>query len=333
MRTTRIVAFTCLAACALPAQRRTAHPQESLQFAGASYAPFGVSPFFGAYGEGRTQLLIPAAELPGPGAILTGIETITSTISSGVSFSTLQISVAPTSTTSLSMTFATNLGAGATVVLPATGFSTTWIPTTGAWQGWSFSNTYVHDGTSALVIDIGKVTGLCSCLLSTTVNSFPARSDRPAMIHAVAPIGSGASTATTATASEPAIGVRLRWQDAPTLRLLSDAAAPGANQFALGEDFSLTLQGDPGQLWILAGGSGFLPTPVPLAGLDGFLHLSGPVLSTFGLVSAAGEAVTTFTIPSLPTLVGLYVTWQGAAWDAGNGRFHLTNGVDHFVNA
>src|SRR5262249_10510272 len=52
---------------------RTAHPQETLQNNSGNLSPLGVFAT-GQAAEARTQILLRALELPGPGAQLAGIE-------------------------------------------------------------------------------------------------------------------------------------------------------------------------------------------------------------------------------------------------------------------
>src|SRR5262245_48671945 len=69
-----LVTFLAFAATLTCQQvQRTAHPQESIQNNNGTLLPFGcLSPT--AFTEGRTQILIRDQELPGPGAILVGLE-------------------------------------------------------------------------------------------------------------------------------------------------------------------------------------------------------------------------------------------------------------------
>lgn len=325
------VAALCAAVC-LTAQSPTltAHPQETLTGGNGNFAPFGVFST-GSGAEARTQLLVPADELPGPGAALTGIE-LTALVGGTVDYQSLQITAAPTTATSLSSTFAANLGASQTVVLQATGLVV--AHSTTAWVRIDFTQPYVHDGQSALVLDIRKVTqpiGGSFQFVSTRKNSQPPRVDRPPMVYAFGNPGSGGSNATAAFASDDAIGFRLVWLGTPTVRNRSDTGASGS-QYGLGGAVLLTVQGDPGFLWVLAAGSGFLQPGLIVPGLQGTFRLNGPVPFASGLLDLTGIGTATVAIPNTPSLVGFYLVYQAATVDPATGAIALTNGTDHFVN-
>ncbi len=332
MHTASIVSFALFAtALPLAAQQvhRTAHPQDVLQGGGGNFAPFGV--FSSGQGaEARTQFLVPKDELPGPGTLLTGIE-LTALIGGTVDYASLEISAAPTTATSLSNTFASNLVNPPTVVLPATPLQVTWSTT--AWSAIDFAVPYVHDGTSALVIEVKKVVQAAPSFTFVTMrkNSVPSRGDRPQMVYSFGGPGSGTSNATSAFGNDEPVSFRLRWQMTPTLRNES-AQGPSNNQYGLGGSVTFKIDGDPNELWVLAAGSGFLPTSTFVPGLLGTFRLAGPTLFASGLLDPNGVGTFALNIPNTPTLPGLYLAYQAATVAPATGVIWLTNGTDHFVN-
>ena len=140
------VLFVCVST-GLGAQNRTAHPQETLTTLSNTSVPLGVSGV--SFAEARTQLLIRAVELPGPGAVLLGIEAHGQSVTN-ITYLDLDITLSPTSATTLGNVFANNLPTPQ-VVLSATNQTIAW---NGQWVGIPLTTPYTHDGTSALVIDI-----------------------------------------------------------------------------------------------------------------------------------------------------------------------------------
>lgn len=325
------VATLGVAVCASAQQPTlTAHPQETLTGGAGNYSPFGVFST-GSGAEARTQLLVPADELPGPGTALVGIE-LTALVGGTVDYQSLQITAAPTTATSLASSFAANLTGTQTVVLQATGLAVAYSTT--AWVRIDFTQPYVHDGQSALVLDIKKVAqpvGGSFQFVSIRKNSQPVRVDRPRMVYAFGNPGSGASNATAAFADDDAIGFRLVWLGTPTVRNRSDTGASG-NQYNVGGSVLLTVQGDPGFLWVLAAATGFLQPGLVVPGLSGTFRLNGPVPFASGLLDPTGIGTATVAIPNTPSLAGSYLVYQGATVDPATGAIALTNGTDHFVN-
>jgi len=324
-------AFTMAALGALlPAQNLTAHPQESLQNTSGNSAPFGV--FFGQAAEARTQLLVPKDELPSFPAVLVGIE-LHGNVDGTVHYNVLQIAAAPSIALQLASSFDTNLPVPPTTVLQATGVPVTYQTST--WTPIVFTMPYLHDGTSGLVLDIRKVVNvpMSSLAMASGAVTTPMRTDRPRMVMASGSSGSGAAYASTATIPpQNAIAFRLRWLGTPTLRNRSDATTSSGNYHGLGGSVLLTVQGTPGDLWVLAAGDTFLPTAVQIPGVFGDLRIANPILFASGLLGAQGQGTATVAIPQNPGLVGLYLSYQAATIDVATVGITLTNGTDHFVN-
>ena len=325
------VAALCAAVCLPCQQTLTAHPQNTLTGGNGNFSPFGVFST-GNGAEGHTQFLVPAQELPAIGAVLVGIE-LAALVPGTVDYASLQISASPTTATSLSMTFASNVVNPATVVLPAGPLQATF--STSAWTRIDFPTPYGHDGTSALVLDIQKVAqpiGGSFQFVTHLKNALPPRTDRPQMVYAFSNPGGGGSTATTAFANDEPISFRLVWLGTPTLRNQSDAGMFGGLQYAVGTTVTLTTQGSPGFLWALAAGAAFFTPGIPVPGITGEFRLNGPVVFAAGLLDVQGLGSTGIAIPNNPMLVGLYLAYQGGTIDPSTGQIVLTNGTDHFVN-
>src|SRR5262247_1463641 len=107
----------------------TAHPQDTVQNGSANFSPLGCFNT-GAGAEARSQLLVPADELPAAGAVLMGMEV--QVLSPGsLTYTSLQIDVCPTSATSLTTSFAANLTGYQQTVLQATSLTVNYA--TSAW--------------------------------------------------------------------------------------------------------------------------------------------------------------------------------------------------------
>lgn len=315
-------------ASSLVAQQRTAHPQDTNGFGPGNAFPLGV--FFGGNsGEARTQFLIPSQELPAVPATLLGIE-VFPTVQIAVNYFQLGIRCSPSSALALDTTFAANLGPGTVAVLPPASrtvqFGTSWTPV-------MFTTPYQHDGHSGLVIDIRKYVSPGNPLAISWHSdvSVPPRADRPRMITAAGLSGSGASQASVATQSLEPISLRLLWQQVPTLRHTA-AAGPSGNQCGLGNTVSLTVEGAPGHLFVMAAGIDWLPG-YPLAGVQGEFRMAARYTFEDGTLDAQGRGGYVVQIPNLPALVGLRVVYQAATLDPATGAVVLTNGTDHFVNS
>jgi hypothetical protein len=324
------LAVHALFAVAASAQQLTAHPQETLQNNTGNVVPFGVLPA-GNFAEGRTHILVPKDELPSQPAVLTGIE-IQPTATANVDYTQLDVSVGPFVGTSLAGTFANNITVPLTPMLPTGPLTIAW--TNGAWTPLPTTGIYVHDGSSAMLIEIVKVVQNSSTLpfMGSNSSSSPPRTDRPAMAYAFGFPGSGASTATNANVFANQILYRLVWTAQPTLRHRQDQGS-SQNQYALGSTVDLTVSGPAGHLFVLAADVGFLPQQAPIPGIGGALRLAGPVVFAGGLLGAGGEAVQQVGLPLQTAFIGFYLTYQAAVVDPATGGITLTNGTDHFVNA
>ena len=276
------------------------------------------------------MLLVPKHELPCFPAMLSGIE-VRGMSAAPLTYVSLRMHVGPTTATSLQSVFSLNHQVGPTTVLQATNLTVSYSPS--SWVPIPFTVPYLHDGTSAMVIEIQKIVqyvgGLPVMVMSGS--GTPLRTDRPNMIYAFGNTGSGAWQASSATVAADSISFRLRWANTPTLRTRSDNSLL-VNQYSIGSWVTLTLNGPASNFYLMAAAPGFLPFAVPVPGILGDLRLNGPFIFTSGLLDANGAGTYQLPIPWNAALVGSYIAYQGATVDLINLGITLTNGTDHFVN-
>ena len=322
-----VVATTTLLAAQSTAL--TAHPQETLQNGNGNLVPFGVLNS-GSFGEGRSMFLVPKDELPSQPALLVGME-IHCQGNVTLDYASLTINCGPTTATTLTSTFAANFPSTPTPVLQATSLQVTYA--SNAWTPIPFTTPYVHDGQSALVIEVQKLlqTAATYPFATMSTSSSPPRNDRPNMVYTFSTPGGGASQSPTGSYQANALSFRLQWQATPTLRNLSNVGTSG-NQYNVGGQVTLTMQGSPSHLYVLAAATSFLPVALPLPGFGGALRLNNPLVFTGGLLDPNGVGTFVFPLPNDPSLAGYYLTYQGADIDGATGFITLTNGTDHFVN-
>jgi hypothetical protein len=335
-----IRSLLCLAvalATVLPAQvQTTTYVQESVLGNLGNVGPLGCSPT-GLLAESRSQILIPARYLPGPGAVLLGLGALGSS-SSGtnttLTYGLLRITISRATT--LGASFAGNLPQPQTL-LNVTNLTVPWQAT--AFTPITFVNTYTHDGSSSLVIDIQKIVSpIGDATMKTIANAR--RTDLPRMINAFGGTGSGAHAAATATVTTNSpLSLQLRWAGAggtntPTTKLKSDPTAPFRAPFEIGRTFDTTVQGQPGALFATLQGVALAAPPATFAGIAGKLWVANPVMSASGLLPASGQHTVTQTIPNLPSLVGFYLATQSllvtpaGVWQWSNmADCFVTNGV------
>ena len=329
----RHVAFAAALAIAVPLAAQsaavTAHPQDTLQNNNGNLAPLGVISN-GALAEARTMILVPARELPPVPSVLSAIY-VHAQSAVTIDYATLQVLVSPTTATGLNLAFNAN---HSIVPWPAMLATNTQVAYTGGWTRIPFPAPFPYDGTSSLLIEIVKVVqpgaaGFPFATMSTS--SSPPRTDRPPMVYAFGGPGSGASTNAFGTQYANSIAYQLEWNGAPTIRHRGNPGASG-NQYNLGGSVTVTFQGTPGNLYIMAAGTGYLPVDVPLPGFAGALRLANATTFASGLLGLTGEDGVAFTIPTTPALVGFFIAYQGVALDIATQAITFTNGSDHFVN-
>jgi hypothetical protein len=329
-----IVSLTCTAVLAGQVQT-TAHVQASPVGAFGNVAPLGCNPT-GLFAEARSQILIPARYLPGPGAVLLGLGAL-GTSSAGtntsLTYGSLRVTVSRTAATSLQPAFAGNLPQPQ-VLMAVNDLRVDWRA--GEFTPITFVNTYTHDGTSALVIDIQKVVSPVGDASMKTIQNAR-RTDLPRMINAFGGPGSNAHLAATATATANApMSMELRWAGpagsfTPTVKLRSDPASPLRAQFAIGRPVETIVQGAPGSLFATFESATAFAAPVAIPGVVGQLWLANPMLLQVGVLPAAGQSSMTQTIPDDPALVNLYLGFQALLAEQLSLRASLTNLADCIV--
>jgi hypothetical protein len=307
--------------------RRTAHPQETIGSSSGSVLPFGCLDAT-AFTEGRTQILLRDQELPGPGAVLIGMEVhCQNTVA--LDYTSLEIDVFPTTARTLSVTFADNETLPVHPLLRATNLQVAFDSS--GWSAIPVQIHYQHDGVSGLVIEVRKVVNPATAQFATMIaTSNPVRVDLPPMACSFGGPGSGAATAAAAQTITAPLSIRLLWSQVPTVRLLGDSA-PGGNQFGLGGSIGHTVDGTPGSLLADFVGTSFLDPPQTLGPILGRFLVQGVTLD-FGFVPSTGSAQLVLPIPNDRNLIGLHLTYQSATLDQVTGLAQFTNGADLFVN-
>lgn len=303
-----------------------AYPQETLRGSNGNLAPFGISST-NAIAEGRAQILIRADHLPAPGGVLLGLS-VHCQNSGTLTYQSLDIDISHTTVNTLGPTFAQNAPQPWTVL----SLQNQAVTFNGSqWYDFLFTQPFVHDGVSNLVIESRKVVVPQSRLYTMTTVGNPIRTDLPNMIYEFGNQGSGASQLPTARFAAAPLQVRLLWAGVPTLSLKSDRFTAGTgNTFALGQPFDVMVRGTPGSFVLLLAGTGL--TQASLPPVIGTWWVNGSTVLV-GTLSPSRELTIAPVVPANPALVGLYVTWQAGVIDAASSLPYWTNAVDMFVNA
>ena len=313
----------------------TAYVQESTLGNQGNAGPLGCSAT-GLFAEARSQILIPARYLPGPGAVLLGLEALGTSgagTNTTLTYASLRIAVSRTSATTLGSSFASNLPLPE-VLLSTSNLTVHWQAN--AFTPITFATNYVHDGQSNLVIDIQKVVSPIGDATMKTIQNAR-RTDLPRMINALGTAGSNAHVANTATVTNNApLTLALRWAGVggaftPTLKLKSDPSASFRAQFEIGRPVDATVQGTPGAVFIPFLGTTLFPTPVLMPGVAGGLWISDPLVLGAGILPAGGASTLNLTIPNDPALVNLYLAFQSVVAPLPITQLQLTNAADFIV--
>ena len=326
LRTTPLLLLAALSPLAAQTTTATAHPQDTTQNNNGNLVPFGCLNGT-TFTNGHCQVLIRGLELPGPGAILTGMEVhCQGTLS--LTYSSLNISVSATTATSLTSNFAGNLPAPQTLL---TGTNVTVNFVSNAFVSIPLTGIYVHDGTSSLVLDIQKVVNPSTAQFATmSTTSNPPRNDLPSMAYAFGGPGTGAETAASATTFAPPLSVRLLWQGVPTIHLLADRA-PSGNQYGLGSTITLTTEAAPGSVAINFISTAFLSPFLTLPPVAGEWRVQGVTLNV-AVLPGSGAVTLPINVPNAANLVGLHLCYQSGAIDPTATFAQFTNATDHVIN-
>ena len=315
----------------------TAYVQESTVGAYGNVGPLGCLAT-GALAEAHSQILIPARYLPGPGAVLLGLAALgasSSGTNTTLTYSSLRITISRTAATSLNANFASNLPAPQ-VLLNVTNLTVNWQAN--AFTPITFVNSYSHDGTSSLVIDIQKVVSPVGDASMKTIQNAR-RTDLPRMINALGGVGSGAHAAVNATVTTNSpLSLQLRWagpagQFTPTVKLKSDPATPLNSQFAIGRTMDITVQGAPGGFFVNLESLSLQNTPIAIAGVLGGFWLGSSVTLNLGLLPPNGQSTLTQTIPNNASFVGLLLAFQSVVAEQPLVLWRLTNVADAIITS
>jgi hypothetical protein len=315
----------------------TAYVQESAVGGYGNIAPLGCNPT-GIAAAARSQILIPAQYLPGPGAILLGLGALgrsSAATNTVLTYGSLRITVSRTNATSLNANFASNLPAPE-LVLNVSNLTVDWQAN--AYTPITFSGAYVHDGVSSLVIDIQKIVNPVGDAGMQTIQNAR-RTDLPRMINALGTVNSGANQAVTATVTNNSpIALELRWagaagQSTPTVKLKSDPVGPLTPQFAIGRPIDVTVQGAPNSFFINLESLTMTNPGSTVPGILGTFRLGSSVTLNLGLLPASGQSTLRQDVPSDPNLVGLYLAYQSVVAAQPLTTWRWTNAADCILNA
>jgi hypothetical protein len=318
----RLLAAVLLESLVLCAQndRLTGYPQDLAHVGTGQAIPFSNS---SSFCEARSQLLLRAARLPGPGASLVGIE-VTSINGGTVTYTSLQIRVSPVPPTA-SRSFALNANLPApTTIVQLSNQTIAWP--LNSWHRLATTQPYVHDGVSDLTIDIQK---LAVAGHSTGGTSGLLRPDLDLMYADAGPAGSGLHLSNQVGFAVMAIDLRLVWRDAPTSRLRSPIPAAGSHGFAIGSTLDHIVAATPGSPFVLLGDFQ-VSAPSSFPPILGLWRVQGAVLQ-FHSVAGNGERNLTLGIPALPSLVGQPLAFQAVVSDAVSGSIQWTNASDCLI--
>ncbi len=258
---------------------------------GGNTFPMGNNP------EWRYQQYLPASCLPsGPFKIVDMAYSAQAASSHPGVYQDFQVRMALTTLTTLTTSFATNLGQNSVLVMNRPTFN--WAYQTNTWVDFGLDCPFAYDGQSNIVIEV-RYRGAAG------TNLFCWRVAYPRAYTS----GAGAYTATTAT--------RLLPGDALKVRFTVDAncVVSATPQVQIGSSGSLALlQAGAGVQYVMATAFGYStmipwgsdtvcldPDPLFTLSVTGSPLFSGYV----GTTAASGGATGTFLVPNLPPLVGL----------------------------
>jgi hypothetical protein len=329
-----------LAASAAAQAVPVAYPLDSVTGSWNNCAPLGQSAT-GTCDESRAQFLIPQAYLPSTGGVITGIEVVvTSPSVPSVTYQVLDINLGITTARVLSTTFATNLPSPI-LVFSLRPPNSTINYTPSGWTLLNFQTPFPYGGSGNLVIEFRKSVNQPQQSRVDTfmkVPSDPRRFDLPQQINVIGAFGSGVINAPIGGGGGMPIRMRLWFQSGRSLTVQNARGGLYNFEFSLGSQASMTVHGQPGDLYgcfVDFQGLGFAYAPWGLPGLRGLchLHVTPPWLITVGqgVIGSANTGVSTFQVPTDPWFVGKKLAMQAVVGNAGSG-FYFTPATDAIVN-
>ena len=269
--------------------------------------PFSAS-FMG--GEACYQALVPASMLGGKPAVFTELSFAScSNPSPNLVTTAFDVTIAHTTLTALSATFATNLSKDATLVFSG---PMTYVGTYQAWAPLGLTKTFNYNGVDNVVVEIRYqgATGGFSCYRCGTIERGYTT-------------GSGAYTATTASSTGSMAALKMQFKTQDIQLVLSGSPNPGGTVTL--DMFAPTDANLPYQL-----GSSLGTGPIPIGNRqldlspDNLLVITtGNLLPAVfvgyaGILDASGKAKASINIPSLPALVGVRIYSAFVTIDAGS---------------
>lgn len=307
-----------------------AFPQDTALSRSSAPLPLGyASAPFPDVTEARFQQLIPATHLPTAPSTITALAFPGSGIGSSLSadYARLEITVSATRANQLSPTFADNLPAPA-LVLSAPG-PRTWSPQ--QWNVLQLDRPIVHDGRSALVIDIRKVVRSTTALVISTgvASNMLGSPPGPRLAQASSgPAGSGAADSAVA-GPQALLPIQIRLQvDTPTITLRSDPNGVGV-MFAIGGGVELRVYGPAQSPYCAIVDTMFHPR-FELPGVVGAGLVMPRAEFPLRAIDSSGSDAINFVLPRDRQLVDQRFTLQ-AGVAVVNGSPTWTNGAEFMV--
>ncbi|MEM7203111.1 MAG: hypothetical protein AAF628_22815 [Planctomycetota bacterium] len=311
-----------------------AYPQDTALSPTGSTVPLGYFQIAGTR-ESRFQMLIPATSLPTRPSTVTALAFVGGEPSADMFYDLLEITVSPTTRTTLAPQFDDNLEAPMRVLDHLDQVS--W--TAQQWTRLPLDRPFSLDGASALVVEI-RASGVGSTPASHTGSTFLHGSgftipplalppNVPAAMHTTGAAGSGAASAATATEVMAPLQVRL-YTDTPTLTLRSDPF-PQFATFAPNGTVEAAVYAPAGAIYCTLIGDAFR-APFTLPGVTGAGLLLPIGELPIGIVPASGRDAVSFKIPAGSALVGQTFMLQAGLAAAGAPPT-FTNGAEFMVRS
>jgi len=320
------------------AQNYTALPIDVPGFGGGQVLPkpFGHYPSSLQYDEVKSHHLIPACYLPNAGQI-TALQ-VSGVFGTPEPYTLLEIRLAHTTLSTLSTTFANNLGNPAGGQLVYSIVNGTMSYPRNQWTTLAFKSPFRYDGVSNLTIEIRKIVDRSSVGTKSYEYSwaiqYPYRTDLPQWVYA---FGTGAVNAATASNTyTPGLLLRLEWLSPPTLLVSGTRIGSGGNYWRLTANLSITTQAVSGSVYWATIDFAKRAVPIVTPPIGGNYWLPTLFLLYTGLsgipIGSTGQHTLTFTIPNVPALVGQHVYLQNAVYGPPN-VFDWTNVADLIIQS
>jgi len=324
MKLTSLLLLLSGVALAQPNENYVAYTFDNLGGSG-HWAFFGVVSG-GSSDECRAQILVPAQYLPANGGMITAIEAgphVTGT----VTYQRLDLQLGHTPLSTITPDMNANLPSPQTVFSATPGTSLAW-PTTATWTRITLATPFLYQGGMNLIFESRRIVQRPATPSSLVVSHFRTqRTDLQSMVLAEGQIGSGASNAQFGSMNAgTAMLVRFIFDSVPTLTIQSSGSG---TFFRLGQTATLTVQGNPGEVFADIIDPGFSSTPLLIPPVLGFYYLPSLFNVFFiGALDGMGLGPLAIGIPNNMVLVGQRVAFQSIT---GSAQFTWTNAVDVII--